>query len=114
GRDRRWSDGACPPGNGRRGVAAAGSAEEFVHVAPAPLLARLQRLHDRVPGGLVMRGGVPRRGGVAAPDVTAGQAYPQVHPPAVLRSVILAAVRGAWGALRGRVPQVLALLRGDG
>src|SRR4051794_8876952 len=43
------------PGRGRPNL---GSAEQVVHVAPPPRLARLDRAHHRVPGLLVVQAGV--------------------------------------------------------
>src|SRR5690348_2363007 len=53
----------------------------FVHETPAPRLARLQRAHHRVTGGVRMLAGmfVARR--VAAAHVPAGHAQPQMEPP---------------------------------
>jgi hypothetical protein len=50
----------------------------LIDVAPAPVLARLEGLNNRVRGALEMSSRVPVRRGVAAADVTAGQAKPQV------------------------------------
>src|SRR5271154_6210119 len=51
-------------------------------VVPEPVLAGLEALHDRVPGGLPVRGAVLRGRGVAAAHVPALGAAAQVHPPA--------------------------------
>ena len=51
-----------------------------IDVAPAPALARLHRPHDRMSGLLEVRGGVLVRARVAAADVAARQAHPQVRP----------------------------------
>jgi len=48
----------------------------------ADLEPRLEALHDRVPGGLPVRGGVLGGRGVAAAHVPAFGAAAQVHPPA--------------------------------
>src|ERR1700709_2355480 len=52
----------------------------LVDVAPAPVLARLERLDDGVADESGMPPGVPVRRRVAAPDVPAAQAQPQMHP----------------------------------
>ena len=87
------------------GVSASGSASRWpvgghqtyvlVDVAPAPVLARLHGLHDRVADRVRVRAGVPHRRGVAAADVPAGQAQPQVHPRGAEPQAFLAALRGA-------------------
>jgi len=53
---------------------------ELIHVAPAPIFARLDGSHDGVLGSVEMFGGVFVLRGVAAAYVTARQAQPQVHP----------------------------------
>src|ERR1700685_3145580 len=53
---------------------------ELVHVAPAPILARLDRLHDGMFCSMKMLGGMLVLGGIAAPDVAADQAHPQMDP----------------------------------
>src|SRR5690349_14104252 len=65
-----------------------------VLVAPPPVLTRLVRLHDRVTGGVVVGGGVPAGRRVAAADVPAGHADPQVHPAAAGGEALDAAVAG--------------------
>ena len=63
------------------GVAAAGRLpDDFVDEAPAPRLARLERPDDGVGGVGIVPGGVPAWRGVAAADVPALQAQPQVYP----------------------------------
>ena len=54
-------------------------------------------------GGLVVRGGVLGGGGVAAADVPALGAAPQMEPPAAGR-VALHAARRRWAARSGRCP----------
>ena len=54
--------------------------EELIHIAPEPVLSGLKRFYDRVFGGVEMFCGMLVFGTVAAPNVTAGQAEPQVHP----------------------------------
>src|SRR5271169_1997899 len=53
---------------------------DFVHVAPAPVLTRLDRLDDGVFGAMKMLGGMLVLGGIAAPDVPANEAHPQMNP----------------------------------
>lgn len=67
----------------------------LVDVAPPPVLARLERLHDGVADGMGMRAGVPEWGRVAAPDVPAGQAEPQVDPFRAQAQALLTALGGA-------------------
>src|SRR4051794_28481774 len=80
-----------PPGPGRRLVTGprGGGRERrpvehrLVAVVPEPVLAGLEALHDAVPGGRGVGGGGLGGRAVAAPDVAAGGAPPQVHPPAL-------------------------------
>ena len=65
----------------------------LVDEAPAPVLAGLERLHDRVPDLAEMLGGVPVRRVVAAPDVPAGHAQAEVDPLRADAQAVLAAVR---------------------
>src|SRR5438105_15849757 len=52
----------------------------LVDVTPTPIFSGLERLDDGMARGAVMPGCVPVRRGIAAADVAAGQAEPQVHP----------------------------------
>src|ERR1700694_2316061 len=61
----------------------------LVDIAPAPVLAGLQGLHDRVS----MRPGMPHGRRIAAADVPARQAQPQVHPRCAEPQTFLTAVR---------------------
>src|SRR6516165_2069878 len=63
-------------------------------VVPEPVLAGLEALDDRMPRYLRVRGRVPRRRAVTAPDVPALCAPAQVDPPAAGR-VALDAARSA-------------------
>ena len=54
-------------------------------VVPEPVLAGLEALDDGWPDCGEVRGGVLGGGGVAAADVAALDAAPQVHPPAAVR-----------------------------
>src|SRR3954464_4630745 len=53
-----------------------------VLITPPPVLPRLVRLHDRVAGGVEVGGGVLAGRRVAAADVPARHADPQVYPAA--------------------------------
>jgi hypothetical protein len=65
---------------------------DLVHVAPRPVLARFERGDDRVVTGRGVFGGVLVGGGVAAADVTAGAANPQMNPPTADAKAVLAAL----------------------
>jgi hypothetical protein len=69
---------------------------EAVDVAPTPRLAGLKRLHDRVLGTVEVLGGVFVFRGVAATDMAALQAQPQVYPAVTHLQALFAAlgVRG--------------------
>src|ERR1035438_3019711 len=58
----------------------AASENHFVHVAPDPILARLDGLHQGVMRGVKVFGGVLVLGGIATAHVAALQTRPQVHP----------------------------------
>src|SRR5258708_23369637 len=62
----------------------------FVGVAPHPCLPRLGGGDDGMSAGLEVLGGVPVRRGVAAGDVTAGQALSEVDPAASHLEAVLA------------------------
>src|ERR1700733_7754296 len=53
---------------------------QLIDVAPAPVLARLERGDDWVARGVEVLGGMPVLGIIAAADVAAGPAQAQVHP----------------------------------
>src|SRR6266851_1885762 len=65
---------------------------DLVGIAPAPVLARLERPDDRMSGLVEMRGGVFVRGAVAAADMTTLHAEPKVHPRAAHAQAVLASV----------------------
>src|SRR4029077_19189880 len=65
---------------------------QLVHVAPAPGLTRLGRADDRVARLVVVGRRVLADRVVAAADVAAALAHPQVDPPHPLRQALLAAV----------------------
>jgi hypothetical protein len=65
----------------------------LVHITPAPVLARLDRPHDRVPGCMKMPGRMSMRRGVAAPYMPAGQAHSKMHPVAMNLQTLLAPSR---------------------
>src|SRR2546428_9754499 len=76
----------------RRG--AVGQVEgHFVDVAPAPPFRRIVALDDGVAARVEVLGGGPVRRVVAAADVAAGPAEPQVHPPGTRLQALLAAAR---------------------
>lgn len=70
----------------------------LVDVAPAPSLAGLQRLHNRVFGAVEVLRGVLVFRRVAATDMPALQAQPQVHPGVTHLQALFAAfgVRRHW------------------
>ena len=79
------------PNRGSSCARARGEAEhQLIRVTPAPVLARLGRADDRVPGRLVVGRRVFADRVVAAADVAAGLAHPQVDPPHPLRQALLA------------------------
>src|SRR5215470_18831364 len=84
-----WAPGAPPAGVANRLLD-----QLLIQVAPPPHLARLERPDHRVTGPVEVGRGVPVRGGVAAPDMPAGQAQPQVDPVRALPQAVLAALRG--------------------
>src|SRR5438552_3753259 len=73
-----------------------------VHIAPPPGLPRLQRAHDRVRGGpeVCRRVAMPRR--VAAADVPAREAEPEVDP-ALAQTEALLATSGARGHIEDQL-----------
>src|SRR5437899_64443 len=66
---------------------------DAVDEAPAPPLARLVRLEDRMPRLHEVAGGVPVQRIVAAADVSTVQAEAEVHPLPPDRHALLAATR---------------------
>jgi hypothetical protein len=62
----------------------------LVDKTPSPVLARLERSNDGVMGLSEVLGGVFVLRGVAAADVTAGLAEPQVHPRVTHLQALLA------------------------
>ena len=67
------------------------SNHRLVHVTPAPILAGLEGLDDWVTAMMEMTSRVPMRRGIAAADVTAGEAQAQMHPARADSQAILAA-----------------------
>ena len=65
---------------------------DVVDIAPAPFLAGLQRVDQWVLAGVVMDGGVPVGRVIAAADVAADQADPQMKPHAAFPQAVLSAV----------------------
>src|SRR5262249_59160652 len=78
----------------------------LIYEAPAPRLPRLDRAHDRVGGGVKVRGGVLVRRRVTAPDVSADHADAEMHPPVADAQTVLAAARARMYA--SDLPEVLA------
>src|SRR5215813_11498043 len=91
GRARDWLIGGVAV---RRGQLRPGFIELVRRIAPEPGLPRLEAADDRVPGGRRVRARVLRRRGVAAADVPALGAPPQVEPPAAARLALGAAGPG--------------------
>ena len=67
--------------------------EQIVGVAVAPVLPGLERADDRVKGRAVVLGGVLVSRLVAAADVAAGKAQPQVDPAVAAAQALFAALR---------------------
>jgi hypothetical protein len=65
---------------------------DLIDIAPAPVLARLERPDNRMTDLVKMRGRVLVGGAVAAADVTAGHAEPEVNPRAAHPQAVLASV----------------------
>src|SRR5437667_18881 len=87
--------------------------EEILHEAEAPVLPGLEAAHDRMLRLVEMLRGVPVGGIVAAADVTALEAQPQVHPLVAARQTFLAPV-GSFRLDVAHLGEVLALLLHDG
>jgi hypothetical protein len=66
--------------------------EEFVNIAPSPLFTRLQGFYYRVPGGVKVPGRMLVLRRIAAADVAASLAKPQVHPRVAHLQTFLAAL----------------------
>jgi hypothetical protein len=69
------------------------SDDHFVHVAPHPLLTGLKGLDDRMARVVKMFGGVFVLGVVAAANMAAGLADPQVYPGITDLQAVFAALR---------------------
>ena len=67
----------------------------FVDEAPAPVFAGFKRAHDGVLGAMEMLGGVLVFGGIAAADVAALHAQPEMHPGVTHFQTLFAAL-GVW------------------
>src|ERR1700744_3460608 len=52
----------------------------FIDIAPSPTLRRIVAFDDRMMRGVEMLGRMPVRRAVAATDMAAGAAEPQMHP----------------------------------
>jgi hypothetical protein len=69
--------------------------DHLVHIAPHPIFPGLEGLNNGMLGGMKMFGGVFVLGGIAATDVPALAAKPQVDP-AVTHLEALFAALGMW------------------
>ena len=67
---------------------------DLVHVTPAPIFARLERLDDGVLGAVKMFGGVTVGRAVATSDVAAREAEAQVDPSSADLQAIFTALGG--------------------
>src|ERR1700680_5144642 len=67
--------------------------QHFIDIAPAPALRRIVALDDRMLGGVEMFGGVLVGGIVAAADMAASAADPQMQPYAAALQAFLATER---------------------
>src|SRR5215210_4304668 len=70
-----------------------GHHDDLIHVAPDPVLPRLEGLYERVPGGVEVLGRVFVLGVVATSYVSADQALPKMDPGVAHLQALLAAVR---------------------
>src|SRR3954453_14066518 len=70
--------------------------QHFVDIAPAPAFRRIVAFDHRMGGGMEMRGRMLVRRIVAAADMAAGTADPQMQPLAAAFQALLATER-AWG-----------------
>src|SRR5689334_2118654 len=71
--------------------------ELLVDVAPAPILVRLEALHHGMLRRVEMLGRVLTGRLIAAADMAAKQAHPQMDPVAVRLQAFLATLRGTRG-----------------
>ena len=98
GRGTKWK--ACKPGDDRLVVVPESVPSDshlgLVHIAPAPVLSRLEGLDDRVAACMEVFSRVLVRRGVATANVAACQAQAQMHPGSADSQAILAAL-GARG-----------------
>jgi hypothetical protein len=76
---------------------APGIEDDLVDVAPPPILPRLEGADDRVLRGVEVLAGVPVLGVIAAADVAADHAQPQMDPGVAQRQALLAPLRRARG-----------------
>src|SRR5579863_7650339 len=66
---------------------------DVIDEAPAPILSRLERFHNGMPGGVEMFGRVFILRRIAATHVAANHTQPQMNPRVVHLQTLLAAVR---------------------
>src|SRR5262245_23306715 len=83
--------------------------EQLVDIAPAPILAGLEALHHRMLRRLEMLGRVLARRLIAATDMAANQAHPQMDPATMRLQAFLAALRRARRDVADLIKMVAAL-----
>src|SRR6185312_16233634 len=92
---RRTSSRMCAvsakSGTGRKVCISCGSPQQVVHEAPPPCLTWLDRAHHRVAGLGEVCGRVLADRRVAAADVAALEAQPQMHPARAVAQALRAA-----------------------
>jgi hypothetical protein len=72
---------------------------QLVRVAPRPGFARLDRSNERMRLVLIMLARMPLRRGIAAADMSAGEAHPQVKPCVTGEDAVLAVILVGLGHL---------------
>src|SRR5712692_9818940 len=82
-----------PPAGSRQCAWLSRLHNDFIDIAPAPAFTRLERPHDGVLGRMEMLGCVFVLGGIAAADMPAGPAQPQVYPTVAHLEAFLATAR---------------------
>ena len=85
--------------------------EDTICITPHPILTRLERPNNRMSGSMVMPGGVPVLRRVAASDMAAAQADPEMHPGVTGREAFSAATR-AGGDLLDRIEMCACVRHG--
>lgn len=72
---------------------------DLVHIAPAPTFRGIIAFDDRMRRRMEMLGGMPIGGLIAAADMAACPAEPQMHPPGTRLQAFLAAIRARTDVL---------------